>query len=68
MPKGNVHQMDGCQVVLYHGVASPQVFVQVHHEDHQGILRGWEHHQVVKVTETSEHPLLQLVDPMGVVL
>ena len=66
--QGNMYQMDGCQVVVYCGVASLQVFIQVCDEDHQGVLRGWECHQVVSVTEASECLLLTLVDPTGVVL
>ena len=60
--------MDGCQVVVHYGVASLQVFIQVCHEDHQCVLGGWECCQVVMVAETSECPLLTLVDLMGVVL
>ena len=64
----NVCSVDGYWVVVNHGVALLQMFIKVHHEDHQGVLGGQECHQVVLLAETLEHLLLALVNPMGVVL
>ena len=66
--QGNVCQTNGCEVVMYPGVAMLQVFIKVHDIDHQGILRSWECHQVVLVAETLECPLLTPVNPTHVVL
>ena len=65
---GDVHLVDGCQAVVNHGVALVQMFVKLYHEDHQHVLRGRECCQVVPLAETLEHPLLTLINPMGVVL
>ena len=60
--------MDGCEVVVYHGIMTPQVFIEVHDVNYESVLRGRECQQLVPVAKVLEHLLLTLVNSACVVL
>ena len=61
-------QMDGCKVVMYHGIAVPQVIIEVGDVYRESVLKSQEHLELVPITEVLEHLLLTLIHSACVVL
>ena len=66
--KCDMCQMDGHEVVVYHGITMPQMFIEVCDINHESVLRGREHQQLVPVAKVLECLLLTLVNSACVVL